>query len=176
MYGALFGTLPAQAVRIAVCNRSIDETIRQLRARLASDNADARIACDLVFLLHRAGLAAQAIELYENFNFGHLPSHTLLAAARAYRDLKQFQQAAALARLGMAGFPSEAIWPVQAALALADEGKPDEALAMLETSAARGTAEIQWLFAKAYAQHRGWQPFDALGNSCKALERVPENA
>lgn len=154
----------------------VDEAIRQLRALQASGNTDPDVSWDLVVLLQQKGRAADAVALYEKAGPAQPPGQALLAATRAYRDLKQFDQAAALARAGLKRFPGEAVWPIQLALILGDQNKTDEALVLLGTPAARGAPENDRLLAQAYVERRAARPFEALRAYLTLLQREPDNA
>ena len=151
-----------------------DQAISQLRALLAS--GDPLVPLDLAVILAQSGQAADAVAVYEKAAPSQPPSYVLLAVTRAYRDLKQFDRAAALGRSGMQRFPGEPEWPILLALILADQGKPEEATAMLGTDAASQAPQTERLLAQAYVDRRAGRPFDALRAYETALAREPKNA
>jgi biofilm PGA synthesis protein PgaA len=175
MPGASAVSQPEAAMILARSGQT-DEAIRQLRALLASGKPDPDIVWDLVVLLLQTGRTADAVELYEKTKPEQAPSPALLAATRAYRDLKQFDRAAALARSGMQRFPKEAVWPVLLALILTDQGKTDEAAALLSGGAALHAPQMERLLAQAYVDRRAARPFDALREYEAALALDPKNA
>ena len=65
------------------------------------------------------------------------PDYALLAATRAYRDLRRYDEAARLAREGARRFPGESVWPLLLSLVLSDAGRTAEALEVLRTAAAQ---------------------------------------
>jgi biofilm PGA synthesis protein PgaA len=152
-----------------------DEAVRRLRMLLKSATADPAVALDLAALLQQTGKAAQAVSLFEKSDLSRAPGYALLAAVRAWRDLKDFARAAALARQGLMRFPQESVWPILLALILADDGKAQEALSLLALPAARAAPESDYLLAQAYAERRAGHPFDALRHYLALLTRQPPN-
>src|SRR5215475_15445900 len=59
-----------------------------LRAMLAAGIDDALVAMDLATLLQQDGKAAEAVAVFEKAAKSDAPDYTLLAATRAYRDLR----------------------------------------------------------------------------------------
>lgn len=115
-----------------------------------------------------AGLSAEADPV-------RLSRDELLAGARALRDAKQFDRAAALARAGLARFPEDSVWELLLALILIDAGKAKEALIILASSTARAAPEKEYLLAQAYAERRAGHSFDALRHYFAVLARDPGN-
>lgn len=151
-----------------------DQAISQLRALLAS--GDPLVPLDLAVILAQSGQAADAVAVYEKAAPSQPPSYVLLAVTRAYRDLKQFDRAAALGRSGLQRFPGEPTWPILLALILADQGKTEEAAAMLGTGPASQAPERERLLALAYVDRRAGKPFEALRGYEVVLARDPKNA
>jgi len=154
----------------------VEQAIKQLRALLASGSSDPLVPLDLAVILAQNGQAAEAIATYEKAHPVRPPSYALAAMTRAYRDLKQFDQAAALGRSGMQRFPGEAVWPILLALILADQGRAAEATAMLGAGAASQAPEMERLLAQAYVDRRAGRPFDALREYETVLAREPKHA
>ncbi len=153
-----------------------EEAIERLRALLASGSTDPIVPLDLAVLLQQNGNPADAVEVYEHAHPAQPPEYVLLSVARAYRDLKRFDRAATLARTGMQRFPNETVWPILLALILADQGEVEQAIAILDTPAARRAPEIERLLARAYAERRGGRTFDALRDYSAVALRDPGNA
>jgi tetratricopeptide (TPR) repeat protein len=153
-----------------------EEAIARLRALLQSGNADPSVTLDLATLLQQTGKVAEAAALFDKADLFHAPSYALLAAVRAFRDLKDFGHAAALARSGLERFPADSVWPVLLALILADDGKAQEALSLLASERARTAPEKEYLLAEAYAERRAGRPFDALRHYFAVLARQPADA
>jgi biofilm PGA synthesis protein PgaA len=154
----------------------VEQAINKLRALLASGSSDPIVPLDLAAILAQNGRAAEAIAIYEKTHPAQPPSYALAAMTRAYRDLKQFEQAAALGRSGMQRFPGEAVWPILLALILADQNKTEEATAMLSAGAALQAPEMERLLARAYVDRRAGRPFDALREYEAVLAQNPKNA
>jgi biofilm PGA synthesis protein PgaA len=167
---------PREAAVLLARGGHLDQAIERLRALLASGTTDPIVPLDLAVLLQQAGNSAEAVEVYQRANPAKPPSYALLAITRAYRDLKQFDRAAELARSGMQRFPTETVWPIMLALILADQGKVREAVTTLETPAARRAPLVEHQLASAYAMRRSGRPFDALRDYEAVLLHDPVNA
>lgn len=167
---------PREAAVLLARRGHLDQAIERLRALLASGTADPIVPLDLAVLLQQAGMSADAVEVYRRARPSQPPSYALLAVTRAYRDLKQFDKAAELARSGNQRFPAETVWPILLALILADAGKASEALAMLETPTARRAPPVERQLASAYVMRRSGRPFDALRDYEAVLLHDPTNA
>ncbi|MEA2916970.1 MAG: Tetratricopeptide repeat [Bradyrhizobium sp.] len=111
-----------------------------LRAMLAAGTDDGLVAMDLTTLLQQGGKPAEAVAVFEKAGHADAPDHTLLAATRAYRDLRRYDDAAQLAREGMRRFPDDTVWPLLLSLILSDGGRPAEALEILGQPAAERAA------------------------------------
>ncbi len=106
-----------------------------------------------------------------------------MAATRAARDAREWGEAERLARLGLARFPAETVWPVLLALVQVDAGRPEAALATLATPAAlraeageRGRADAYARLAEVRAL-RDRKEFAAAEAAARAgLRRHPGDA
>ena len=94
-----------------------------LRAMLAAGTDDGLVAMDLATLLQQDGKPAEAVAVFEKAARPDPPDYALLAATRAYRDLRRYDDAARLARQGMQRFPNDTVWPLILSLVLSDDGK-----------------------------------------------------
>ena len=79
------------------------EAQADLRALLANGTDDGLVAMDLATLLQQDG---KAVEVFEKAAKPDPPDYALLAATRAYRDLRRYGDAARLARQGLQRFPA----------------------------------------------------------------------
>ncbi len=154
----------------------MDEALRRLRAMLAAGTEDPVVALDLVTLLQQAGQSAEAVAVWDRARPRDPPSYALMAATRAFRDQKRFDRAVELARSGMRRFPDEQDWPILLALVLTDDKRPDEALHLLATPAARRAPERERLLAEGYAARTANRPFEALRAYAAVGLRDPGNA
>jgi tetratricopeptide (TPR) repeat protein len=134
------------------------EAQADLRALLANGTDDGLVAMDLATLLQQDGNAAEAVEVFEKAAKPDPPDYALLAATRAYRDLRRYGDAARLARQGLQRFPADSVWPLLLSLVLSDDGKSTEALAVLRTPAAQAAPPVERLMAEAYAWRRAGDP------------------
>ena len=78
-----------------------------LRAMLAAGTDDGLVAMDLTTLLQQDGKSAEAVAVFEKAARPDPPDYALLAATRAYRDLRRYDDAARLARQGLQRFPDD---------------------------------------------------------------------
>lgn len=118
-----------------------------LRALLAAGIDDGLVAMDLTTLLQQDGKAADAVAVFTQAARADPPDYVLLAATRAYRDLRRYDDAAVLAREGMRRFPAEPVWPLLLSLVLSDAGKTAEALEILkqpDAARARRRSSVCW--------------------------------
>src|SRR5215510_5793128 len=76
-----------------------------LRAMLAAGIDDGLVAMDLATLLQQDGKSAEAVAVFEKAAKPDPPDYALLAATRAYRDLRRYGDAARPRRHGMAAGP-----------------------------------------------------------------------
>jgi biofilm PGA synthesis protein PgaA len=147
-----------------------------LRAMLAAGIDDGGlVAMDLTTLLQQDGKAAEAVAVFEKAAKPDPPDYALLAATRAYRDLRRYDDAERLARQGMQRFPNDTVWPLVLSLVLSDAGKTAEALAVLRQPAAQRAPPVERLLAEAYAWRRAGEPVKALAIYGEAIKAAPAN-
>ena len=133
-----------------------------LRALLAAGTDDGLVAMDLTTLLQQDGQPAEAVAVFEGANKPDPPDYALLAATRAYRDLRTYTAAERLARDGARRFPADTVWPLLLSLVLSDAGRTVEALEVLRTPNAARAPPIERLMAEGYAYRRAGNPAAAL--------------
>ena len=146
-----------------------------LRAMLATGTDDGLVAMDLTTLLQQDGKSSEAIAVFEKAARPDPPDYTLLAATRAYRDLRRYADAGRLAREGMQRFPNDKVWPLILSLILSDDGKSAEALTILRQPAAQRAPALERLLAEAYAWRRAGDPFKAMRAYSEAIKAAPSN-
>jgi biofilm PGA synthesis protein PgaA len=100
----------------------------------------------------------------------------LLAAARAERDRQHFPEAERLAREGLARFPEDPVWLLLVALILADQGRGQEALELLDGPQALRAPPVERRLAQGYAWRKSGEPYRSMDADLKALELAPANA
>ena len=145
--------------------------LRGLLARGVDDGG--LVAMDLATLLQQDGKPAEAAAVFERADMSAPPDYALLAATRAYRDLRRHGDAARLARQGMQRFPGDSTWPLLLSLVLSDEGNAQEALAVLRTPAAQSAPPVERLMAEAYAWRQAGNPFRAMRLYAEAARIAP---
>ena len=146
-----------------------------LRAMLAAGTDDGLVAMDLTTLLQQDGKSSEAVAIFEKAARPDPPDYALLAATRAYRDLRRYADAARLARQGMQRFPNDTVWPLILSLVLSDDGNSAEALAILRQPAAQRAPPVERLLAEAYAWRRAGDPFKAMRAYSEAIKAAPAN-
>jgi biofilm PGA synthesis protein PgaA len=151
------------------------EAQADLRAMLAAGDTDGLVAMDLATLLQQDHKPEEAVAVFEKATLARPPDYALLAATRAYRDLRRYGDAERLAHLGLQQFPAQAVWPLLLSLVLSDSGRPREALAILHQPAAERAPAVDRLLAEGYAWRRAGKPYQAIAVYTKALELAPTN-
>jgi biofilm PGA synthesis protein PgaA len=149
------------------------EAQAELRALLSAGAANPLAAMDLTVLLQQDQKPEEAVAVFEKAAVPEPPDYALLAAARAYRDLHRYADAARLARQGMERFPARPVWPLLLSLVLSDAGRTAEALDILSGSAAQHAAPVERLLAEAYAWRRAGDPYKALALYTEAVKLAP---
>jgi biofilm PGA synthesis protein PgaA len=147
-----------------------------LRALLAAGIDDGLVAMDLTTLLQQDGKSAEAVAVFAQAGRTDPPDYALLAATRAYRDLRRYEDAARLARDGLRLFPAEPVWPLLLSLVLSDSGNTTEALDILNQPEALRAPPVERLLAQAYAHRRAGEPFKAMKIYGEAIRLAPANA
>ena len=154
---------------------SMAEAQAALRAMLAAGTDDGLVAMDLTTLLQQDGKSSEAVAVFEKAARLDPPDYALLAATRAYRDLRRYAEAARLARQGMQRFPNDTVWPLILSLILSDDGKSTEALALLHQPTAQRAPPVERLMAEAYAWRKAGDPFKAMRAYSEAIKAAPAN-
>jgi biofilm PGA synthesis protein PgaA len=98
-----------QAVAAARDGR-LEEAISTLRSLIAAGDTSPGTAYDLSVILSRAKRPQEATDLFERTGTTSAPEYVLLAMTRAYWDQRRYEQAEALARRGLATFPTDGDW------------------------------------------------------------------
>jgi biofilm PGA synthesis protein PgaA len=171
----LMGSPGASAMATAMHERcEVDAPAAEAPAA-TSDRSDKLASMRLTVQLQRAGKPAEAVAAFETAAMSEPPDDALLAATRAYRDLKRYDDAERQARLGLRRFPDQPIWPLLLALVLTDAGRPQDALILLGQPAAQRASPVERLLAQGYAWRRAGDPFRALSAYTDALRLAPAN-
>ena len=151
------------------------EAEAELRTMVAAGDSDGLAAMDLVTLLQQDQKPDEAVTVFEKATLARPPDYALLATTRAYRDLSRYGDAERLARVGRERFPTQAVWSLLLSLVLSDNGRPREALAILQEPDARRAPAVDRLLAEAYAWRRAGDPYRAIAVYAKALKLAPAN-
>ncbi|MGB6351729.1 MAG: hypothetical protein WBG10_17060, partial [Pseudolabrys sp.] len=136
--------------------------IAALRAMLAAGQEDGLVAMDLSALLQQAHRPGEAIAVFEKAAITNPPDYALLAATRAYRDVRRDRDAEKLARQGLKRFSDQMVWPLLLALVLTDAGRPKEAIEVLSQPEAQRAPPVERLLAEGYAWRKAGDPYKAL--------------
>ncbi|MBR0778150.1 poly-beta-1,6 N-acetyl-D-glucosamine export porin PgaA [Bradyrhizobium diazoefficiens] len=153
----------------------LSEAIDTLRAMLAAGEEDGLVAMDLTALLQQAGKSGEAIRAFDKAALAEPPDYALLAAARAYRDLRRYGEAEKLTRQGLKRFPDQTVWPLLLALVLTDAGRPKEAIESLGRPEAQKAPPLERYLAEGYAWRRAGDPYRAISAYTDALKLAPAN-
>jgi biofilm PGA synthesis protein PgaA len=159
--GAASAQTREDAVRAARDGRYAEAiaALEQLRAR----GGDRRVDDDLAVVLAWAGRPADALAVFERAApDGVAPDYVRAAMFQAYRDVGRFGDAERLARTSLAAEPASRDWSRRLALALADAGRGDEALRVLDPLLAAQADDADAWLARAYAASRTGDAFASL--------------
>lgn len=120
-----------------------------------------------------AGLDAEVVKVYETQGRNRvLPVQALTATARAYRNLKQWDNATRLYRQALERDPQNPDLQLGLALTQADAGQPAEAVARARALVAAKPDDPSRRLALGYALTRANLPYDALVEYDQALLRA----
>ena len=170
----------------ACADTSYDQLIRQAR--------DGRYSAALMFLRQLpapqqtlgqisdhlqiaswAGLDAEVVSVYENQGAQRtLPTQALTAVARAYRNLRRWDEAGRLYRQALEREPRNADLQLGLAIAEADGGDPQDAVRRAREQVARQPDDISRRMALGYALTRSGADSDALFEYDQAFVRASD--
>lgn len=120
-----------------------------------------------------AGFDAEVVQVYETRGRDRvLPVQALTATARAYRNLKRWDQATQVYNKALALEPDNADLQLGLALTQADAGKPDEAVIRAKALVAAKPDDPSRRLALGYALTRAGKPYDALFEYDQAFIRA----
>ena len=126
---------------LAFADAAYDQLIIQARAgsyapalnhlrQVPADRLNNGLVSDHLQIASWAGLDAEVVKVYETQGRNRvLPAQALAATARAYRNLKQWDNATQVYRLALQRDPQNADLQLGLALTQADAGQPAEAVA-----------------------------------------------
>ncbi len=143
--------------------------LRQLPPGQASDGQ----VSDHLQIASWAGLDAEVVKVYEAQGRDRvLPVQALTAAARAYRNLKRWDQATQVYNKALALEPDNADLQLGLALTQADAGKPDQAVTRAQALVAAKPDDPSRRLALGYALGRAGKQYDALFEYDQAFIRA----
>jgi biofilm PGA synthesis protein PgaA len=151
------------------------EAQARLRTMLAAGIDDGLVAMDLATLLQQDRKPRDAVRVFETAARAEPPDYALLAATRAYRDLRRYDDAARLARQGLQRFPDQTVWPLLLSLVLSDARRPREALDILQQPEAQRAPPVERLLAEGYAWRRANDTARAEAAYREVLKLAPAN-
>jgi biofilm PGA synthesis protein PgaA len=154
----------------------LNDALAELRAMLAAGEDDGLVAMDLTALLQQARKSREAVSVFEKAARAEPPDYALLAATRAYRDLRRYDAAARLARQGLKRFADQTVWPLLLSLVLSDAQRPREALQILQQPEAQRAARIELLLAEGYAWSRAGNAEKAKAAYAEVLKLAPADS
>ena len=143
--------------------------LRQVPPGQASDGQ----VSDHLQIASWAGLDAEVVKVYETQGRDRvLPVQALTAAARAYRNLKRWDQATQVYNKALALEPDNADLQLGLALTQADAGKPDQAVTRAQALVAAKPDDPSRRLALGYALGRAGKQYDALFEFDQAFIRA----
>ena len=110
------------------------ESLVQLQALYVKYPHNKRLVFDYIAVSSWAGDDARATTLYDLLSPGQKPAYVLKAAAKSYRNLRNYPRALTLYQEGMQDYPTDTSFAAGEILVLADEGQYDQALALAQNT------------------------------------------
>lgn len=142
---------------------------------LARQPVTPRYLNDHVAIASWAGRDQEVVQVYEaNRGKGMLSVDSQALVARAYRNLKRWNEALAVYRQGLAQAPRHSALRVGQVMTLADAGQHDQALRRAQALVRALPGEADAHIALAYAHTRAGQPYAALSELDKANSLAPD--
>jgi len=143
--------------------------LRQLPAEQLTNN----LVSDHLQIASWAGLDPEVVNVYETQARNRaLPVQALTATARAYRNLKRWDDATRLYRQALERDPQNADLQLGLAMTQADAGQPGEAVTRAKALAAAKPDDPARRLALGYALTRSGSPYDALFEFDQAFVRA----
>ncbi|PMY65907.1 MULTISPECIES: poly-beta-1,6 N-acetyl-D-glucosamine export porin PgaA [Pseudomonas] len=141
--------------------------------QVPADQLTAGLVSDHLQIASWAGLDAEVVDVYETQARGRvLPTQALTATARAYRNLKRWDDAIRLYRQALEREPQNPDLQLGLALTQADAGQPAEAVRRARELVAAKPDDATRRLALGYALTRAAQPYDALFEFDQAFVRA----
>uniref|UniRef100_UPI0009B7813E poly-beta-1,6 N-acetyl-D-glucosamine export porin PgaA n=1 Tax=Pseudomonas asplenii TaxID=53407 RepID=UPI0009B7813E len=170
----------------ALADASYDQLIRQARdgrytpaltflRQVPPAQQSAGLVSDHLQIASWAGLDAEVVSVYESRGVHRvLPSQALGAVARAYRNLKRWDEAERLYRRALEREPGNADLQLGLAVTEADAGNPQDAVRRAREQVARQPGDPSRHLALGYALTRSGADSDALFEYDQAFARAPD--
>ncbi|WP_416771252.1 poly-beta-1,6 N-acetyl-D-glucosamine export porin PgaA [Pseudomonas sp. RHF3.3-3] len=170
----------------AQADTSYDQLIRQARdgsytpaltflRQLPATRQSAGQVSDHLQIASWAGLDAEVVSVYETQGVQRvLPSQALGAVARAYRNLKRWDDAERLYRRALEREPGNIDLQLGLAVTEADDGNPQDAIRRAREQVARRPGDPSGHMALGYALTRSGADSDALFEYDQAFARAPD--
>lgn len=138
---------------------------------------DQRIKHDQLIIAGWAGNYQEVIRLHQALppEALPLPRAALAAAARAYRDDRQWPMALSLYREGKHRYPGDSTFTLGETLVLADSGDANEALDRAAALIAQAPNNANSYLVQSYAYRLNQQPYAALQAATRAYSMAPNN-
>lgn len=183
-FSLLLGLMPlahagsADYAQLIVAAREGDNApaLRYLAAEANQRQLTANEVADWLQIAGWAEQDAQVAQVWERYRADMtIPLRGRVAAARAYRNLKQWDASLALWQRALRDAPGQDDLHSGYIMTLADSGKGAEALALAEPRLKRAPTPQHFLDTT-YAQRAAGKNWDALQTASEATRRYPENA
>jgi biofilm PGA synthesis protein PgaA len=136
---------------------------------------DLGIARDVVLISNWAGRDEQAIRVFEALPPGPHPDYVLEAAARSYRGLGRWREAAALFGRGRQQSPGNPAFAAGEVRSLVDGGEAARARALADEVLRQRGERLEVLLAAGYAADALSGPIEALRYVDRALKLAPDS-
>ncbi|MFQ5902016.1 MAG: tetratricopeptide repeat protein, partial [Thermodesulfobacteriota bacterium] len=153
---------------------NVEELIPVFEKMLIVQPSNKKVLMDYSVVLSWAGRCNKSIAIYENLQ-DEIPAYVLSAAAKCYRDLKQFDKAIEIYKEISQKRPKQSDALIGLAYSYADNLQYSEALETLKPLISSQPESLEPIFAKGYVYERMIEYFKAYQLYEDIIQRYPDN-
>jgi biofilm PGA synthesis protein PgaA len=167
-------SLHEQAVAVAR-EGNYEEALQILQREFKADPDNLNVLYDYLTILSWAGYDEEVLLLMPRISENQAPAYVLEAAAKSFRNLKNWNRAESLYLKGNERFPDRPAFCLGLIYTLADSGRLQESASLAEKLVERYPGQAEPELAAAYVAAAGKNYTAALARYQKILEKNPGN-